>query len=170
MWKLPDMASVFRKQVSLSVLRNLLKRRSAGAFMSAEHGEKGITQKWMWQRGFWPWGIQNGPFAACSPKSAPISNPISKCNAWNSRNLKPINERFPTATTTTQFGFGGTAVTFATALSLHAGRDKIMGQLFFAPFVLTAENRWSKPEAFGIARSLLLWNGRTNLAQTFRIC
>ena len=31
----------------------------------AENEEKGITQKWMRHKGFWPWGIQIGPFAAC---------------------------------------------------------------------------------------------------------
>ena len=31
----------------------------------AENGEKRITQMWMKHSGFWPWGIQIGPFAAC---------------------------------------------------------------------------------------------------------
>ena len=37
--------------------------RKEGA--GADNGEKGITPKWMRLRGFWPWGIQTGPFAAC---------------------------------------------------------------------------------------------------------
>ena len=41
-------------------------RAKGGRSMGIKWGkEKGITQKWMRHRGFWHWGIQIGPFAAC---------------------------------------------------------------------------------------------------------
>ena len=39
---------------------SLLPQREEG-----RKGEKGVHQKWMWDRGFCTWGIQTGPFAAC---------------------------------------------------------------------------------------------------------
>ena len=36
--------------------------------ITTERGNEknGLTQKWMRQRGFYAWGIETGPFAACS--------------------------------------------------------------------------------------------------------
>ena len=68
----------------------LLPQREEGAM--AENGGKGITQKWMRLRGFLPWGIQTGPFAACFADFVPKKFKLLNFHTGRTNFLLPQRE------------------------------------------------------------------------------